>query len=478
MNSSVKKNFLYSLILTGANCIFPLLVFPYTTRVLGVTNIGICNFVSSLVNYFILFSMLGISTVGIREIAIKKDDRIQLSKCFSNLFIINTITTCFALIIYIISIIVVPKLRQYSDMMWIGAIQLLFNYLLVDWLYRGLENFRYITIRTIIVRSLYVISVFVFVKEKEDYYLFFLLTSVTIAVNAIINIVYSHNFVFLTFKNLQLKNYIKPIIILGLQAILTSMYTTFNVAYLGFTNDESEVGYYTTATKLFGFAIAFFSALTGVLLPRMSYYVSQKNIGAFKDMLAKTTVNLIHFALPIIVFSMIYAPEIVAIIAGSGYEKAITPMRIVMPLMFIIGYEQILIIQTLMPLGRDKDIIINSIIGASVGLLLNLLLVDRFGSIGTSIVWVVSEATVLITAQYFCNKRVGINFPLGILVKAILYYIPLLVFLYFVHSIIINPLLSIIISSIIMLIYISFIQLFVIKNDLVMGVINKFYKIK
>ena len=363
-------------------------------------------------------------------------------------------------------------------MMWIGAIQLLFNYLLVDWLYRGLENFRYITIRTIIVRSLYVISVFLFVKEKEDYYLFFLLTSVTIAVNAIINIVYSHNFVFLTFKNLQLKNYIKPIIILGLQAIFTSMYTTFNVAYLGFTNDESEVGYYTTATKLFGFAIAFFSALTGVLLPRMSYYVSQKNIGAFKDMLAKTTVNLIHFALPIIVFSMIYAPEIVEITAGSGYEKAITPMRIVMPLMFIIGYEQILIIQTLMPLGRDKDIIINSVIGASVGLLLNLLLVDRFGSIGTSIVWVVSETTVLITAQYFCNKRVGINFPLGILVKAILYYIPLLVFLYFVHSIIISPLLSIIISSIIMLIYISFIQLFVIKNDLVMGVINKFYKIK
>jgi O-antigen/teichoic acid export membrane protein len=124
---SVKRNFFYSTILTGANYVFPLIVFPYISRVLGVANIGACNFVDSIVNYFCIFSMLGINVVGVREIAKAKQDKNELNSCFSSIFTINTILTSIALLVYIICSYSIPKLHDHIELMWIGAI----NYVLI-----------------------------------------------------------------------------------------------------------------------------------------------------------------------------------------------------------------------------------------------------------------------------------------------------------------------------------------------------------
>ena len=172
---SIKRNFVYSSVLTTANYIFPLLTYPYASRVLGVDRIGICNFVDSIINYFILFSVMGIGIIGIREIARSKDNKEDLNKTFSSLFLLNTISTSLVLIVLIGAIFLVPKLQAYKDMMWIGVLKLISNYLLIEWLYKGLEKFKLITYRTIIVRTLYVVSVFLFVREAADYKIYFLL---------------------------------------------------------------------------------------------------------------------------------------------------------------------------------------------------------------------------------------------------------------------------------------------------------------
>ena len=164
--ASIKKNFLYSSILTTANYIFPLLTFPYVTRVLGVEGIGICSFIDSVINYFILFSVLGMSVVGTREIARCKDNTKELNKTFSSLFLFNTFSTSIALLVLIIAIFTIPQLHKHYTLMLIGAVKLLFNYMLIEWLYKGLEEFKFITIRTLLVKVAYVISVYVFVKSK------------------------------------------------------------------------------------------------------------------------------------------------------------------------------------------------------------------------------------------------------------------------------------------------------------------------
>lgn len=470
--ASIKKNFLYSSILTTANYIFPFLTYPYISRVLGVHNIGICNFIDSIINYFILFSMMGIGTIGIREIAKCKNNPEERSAVFTNLFVLNTISTTIALIVLIILIYVIPKLYEYKELMYIGALKLVCNYLLIDWLYRGLEDFKYVTIRTIIVKCLYVGAVFIFIHHANDYKTYYLISCLMITFNAIFNGAYARKFVRLSFAKFALKPYIYPFIILGIYCILTSMYTSFNVAYLGFVSNETEVGYYTTATKLYSILLAIFTAFTGVLLPRMSSLVADNKIDEFKLLLQKSINILFTFSIPTIILSTIMAPEIIKIIAGQGYEGAIIPMRIVMPLMLIIGYEQILVIQTLMPLKKDKSILFNSICGAFTGICLNLILVGSYKSIGSSIVWVTSEIVVLILSQYFVKKYIQSPFPVTKLIKNILWHLPLIGGIYAIHISNLSTVTTLILGGGIAIIYCSIIQICFIKNEIILRLIK------
>ena len=139
----IKRNFFFSSILTTANYIFPLIIFPYISRVLGVNNIGICNFVDSIINYFILFSMMGLSITGIREIAKVKKDKSILQQTFSSLFVLNLISTSIALILLIIGIYTIPQLKEHQNLMWIGAVKLVFSLFLIEWFFKGIENFKY-----------------------------------------------------------------------------------------------------------------------------------------------------------------------------------------------------------------------------------------------------------------------------------------------------------------------------------------------
>ena len=159
--SSIKRNFFYSSILTTANYIFPLLTFPYVSRVLGVTNIGIVNFVDSVIHYFILVSMMGINIVGIREVAKCKKNKEELSQTFSGLFWLNSITTIVALALLAVVTLAFEQIRTYWHLVAVGALKLLLNYMLIEWLYKGLEEFKYITYRTILIKILYVISIFI-----------------------------------------------------------------------------------------------------------------------------------------------------------------------------------------------------------------------------------------------------------------------------------------------------------------------------
>ncbi len=403
--ASLKKNILYSGILTTANYIFPLITYPYVSRVLGVANIGVCNFVDSIINYFLIFSALGIGVVGIREIAKNKGDKEKLQKSFSQLFTINTISTSIALLVLMVAMHTIDRLQENYELLWIGVLKLVFNYLLIEWFYKGLEDFKYITNRTIWVRSLYVICVFILVKTPQDISIYYFLTSAIIIINAAINVLYARKYVKFTFFFSALKEYTKSICVFGLYNILTSMYTTFNVAYLGFVSTDTQVGYYTTSTKIHTIILMAFTAVTGVLMPRMAAILSEKRYDEYKRLIKKSVQILLLFAIPCVIIIEIFAPLIIRIIAGAGYEGAIIPLRIIAPLVLIIGIEQILITQSLIPMGKDKAVLINSIMGAIVGLLANIIIVPYFNSIGSAIAWLTAEIAVMLSAAYFFNKE-------------------------------------------------------------------------
>lgn len=461
---SINNNFFYNSVLTTANYIFPFITYPYISRVLGVENIGLCNFVDSIINYFIIFSMMGMSVLGIREIARVSDNRDELNSTFSSLLFLNSIMTVVMLVALIVSTLVVSDLHENWNLMCVGAVKLIFNLFLIEWLYRGLEEFKYITIRTVIVRSLYVISIFFFVKTKNDYLYYYLLSTLTIVLNAVINVKYSKKFVKFSFKVIDIKKYIRPFMSLGIYRILTSMYTSFNVTYLGFMAGNVEVGYYTTATKLYQILLSLFTAFTGVMMPRMSYLVEKNDVEEFKRLANKSLTFLLLFTIPIIMYSIVDASGIVRIVAGSEYGGAIFPMQLIMPLMLIVGLEQIYIEQMLMPLKKDKVVLVNSIVGAVIGVLLNILFVPRLHSIGSAIVLIASESTILVMAIFEIKKYLGVGVPWDKLLKFTLIYSPLLLIFYGIHSLFDNCVYTLIADGIALVIYFIVINQYVLKE--------------
>ena len=408
---SIKKNFAYSSILTVSGYLFPLLTFPYVSRVLGVTNIGICNYIDSIITYFCVFSAMGISVVGVREIARVSDSIVERSNTFINILLINSGFTLFSIVALLICIFSISDFFQYRTLFYIGILKLLSNLFLVEWFYKGLEDFGYITKRAIIVKALYVLSVFALVKVQDDYIIYFFLTIFHISVNAFINIIHIRKSIIFRNIHIRIAPYIKSYIIMGVYMILTTMYTTFNIAILGYISGPTEVGYFTTATKVFSIILALFTAFTGVMLPRMSSLLANHEEKRFLSLIDKSMSALFIFAFPTVAFFVVFSPDVIYLIGGKGYEGAIMPFRIIMPLLFIVGYEQILIIQALMPMKKDKAIFTNSCIGATVGLLLNLILIPVWGSIGTSIAYFLCELSVLCSALFFMRLYTNYRIP-------------------------------------------------------------------
>ena len=163
---SIKKNILYSIILSSSQYLVPLIVFPYISRVLGPDKLGLVNFIDGTIDYFIILSMLGMGTLGIREVALHKNNPKNLKSVFSSLIFLNLISTLIACCLLILSFFIFDSLRANPTLMLIGAIKLLFNVMLTEWLYKGLEEFRFITIRTLIVRLIFIISIFLFVRKE------------------------------------------------------------------------------------------------------------------------------------------------------------------------------------------------------------------------------------------------------------------------------------------------------------------------
>jgi O-antigen/teichoic acid export membrane protein len=415
--------------------------------------------------------MLGLTTVGVREIASNSNDKQKVSKVFSSLLTLNMITTIIMTVALFIAILFVPKFQENSQLMYVGVFKLISKTFLVEWLYTGIEKFKFITLRSVIVRSIYVVAVLFFVRSKSDFLIYYALTTMTFVVNAIINVLYSKQFVVFSLKSISLKPYIKPVVTLGIYSVLTSMYTTFNVSYLGFIGGDAQVGYYSTATKLHHIVLALFTAFTAVMLPRMSSLLSEGNMNAFRCYINKSTKVLLAFAIPITIFCIIYADQIVGIIAGRGYEQAIPCMQIVMPLIFVIGYEQILVIQILTPLKRDSDILINSIVGAVVGILANIIIVPKLLSEGSSVVWFLSEFAVMIMAQFFVTRQTGIKFPVKSIARYLLCYMPVVIALYILHNCVQLGFLSILAASFVTAVCFLIIEILILKDDVFLGMI-------
>lgn len=421
---SLKQNFTYKAILTIVNPLLGIFIFPYISRILGVGNLGLVDFVDNTINYFLLFAMMGIGSVGVRSIAAANGSREDLSRIFSNLLGLNLCFTIILLLAYFIAIHFVSRFNEYSELFYIGSAKILFSVLLIEWFFTGIENFKFITIRTLFIKVIYLISIFIFIKDQDDYLLYFILTVIVIVVNAVVNLFYSRKFVYIRFKELFNFKYLKEYVEIGVYTIMTSMYLTFNVMYLGLVTNNIQVGFYTAAYRLYTLILGLFTAFTSVMLPRMSSLLASGNSVEYNRYINKSFEFVALFSIPMAICSSILAPELIYLLCGSGYEGAILPMRIIMPALILVGIAQILAIQVLMTLKKDRVLLVASIVGAIISVLINVIIVSKLGSVGSAVVLLSAEFVVTGIYLVYTVKLNLVKFPLKYFVKAFLLSIP------------------------------------------------------
>lgn len=461
---SIKKNFAYKSILTISTYIIGFITFPYTSRVFGVERLGLVNFVDNTISYFLLFSTMGIGILGVREIAASKNEEMR-NKTFSNILGLNIWFTIATLIVYFIAITNVHKFNEHSELFYIGAAKIFFTTFLIEWFFTGIENFKYITIRSIIIKLLYVLAVFIFVKDKDDYILYFILTISVVVINACVNLLYASKYVKIIPKELFSLKDIKSNFILGVNGIITSMYLTFNVIYLGLVSNNIQVGYYTTAFKLYSVVLGFFSAFTSVMLPRMSALIADGNDARFNELTNKSLWIVISVSIPIIIYSILMAPQIIFVLSGPGYEGAILPMRIIMPAILFVGIAQVLVVQTLIPLKKEGILLRVYTISGCLGLLINIMIVPKMQSVGSAMVLMCAEAIATILYIIYVIKHHIVKINIKPIIIQIILSLQILIICPLTCKLIQNQFFALVVTSILsLLVYITYYVLYSLHN--------------
>lgn len=433
--ASIRKNLGYSIILTISNYLFPLITYPYVSRVLGVDRIGFCAYVDSIINVVSLFAMMGVSYVGLRAIAQNKDSREEMSSIFSNLFTINLILCILSLLVFNIGLAFIGDLGEYKEYIIWGEFKILFTIFLIEWLYRGLEDFKYITIRSIAIKLVYVILIYLLVRRKDDMFIYYLLSIFLIAGNFIFNWIHKRHYIDFSFKQLQLKKYFPKVMSMGAYTILTSVYATFNITMLGYLSNNTQVGYYNTSLKIFHILVALLTAYSSVMLPRMSSMVVSNTKEEIQKQVNTIFDIVFVIVLPLVYFFFVYAEESVTLMSGVEYLQSTVSLKLLMLLLLPFAIDQILVLQILMPYKKDNAILVNTVIASAIAVITMFIILPSKGAAGSAFVLLLSEIIIMALSMVYTQKHLCIAIPYRALIRRILYSMPYIVLFLLAHSI-------------------------------------------
>jgi O-antigen/teichoic acid export membrane protein len=465
-----QKNIFYNVLLAISQVLLPILTFPYLARVLGPEHLGVLNFAESYARYFVLVAAFGIPIYGVREVAKLQNDKEKLRKLFLEIFAINLITTFILSIIFYFSILFVDKLNQEGVLFYWSLLFFFMQLFVFEWFFIGLKQFKYMALRYFFLRIIFIISVFVFIKSSADYLIYMQLQFALNLLLAIVNIYYIFEFIDfkkVSFKNIDIKKHIKPLSYLFLTIFFISIYLQLDIVILGFFTDSESVGYYSSALKLNKLLIAVFAAISAAMFPKMMNLLQEGKVEQFNTMIQNWFYIIISLSLPTAMLVYLCAPEIVQILFGSNFERAILPLQITAPIIVIVSLSTIFGFQILSALSKDKNILISAMLGTIVSILFSILLIKQYKENGEAFIIFLTEITVCVSFIYFSRKHFSINKFTIILLHQVAAIIPLILFVLTIKYLVINIYVRIIYISIISLAWYFVLHYFILPNSII-----------
>ena len=389
-------------ILTVSSVLFPLITFPYISRVLLVEGSGKVAFATSVVTYFTMFASLGIPTYGVRACAIVRDNKEKLSKTVQELLIISGGTTLLTYIVFGISLFVIPEFAQERTLLLIVGLGIGLNTIGVQWLYNALEQYSYITTCSILFKVIGMILMFLLVKESSDYQIYGGVYVIASFGSYVLNFICLRKFV--TFQKTgtyQFKQHLKHIMVFFAMSAGASIYLNLDVVMLRFLQSNEAVGYYNAGIKVKTVLVTCVTSLGTVLLPRLSYYIETADKKAFQLMVGKAFRFVFVAASAVTVYFSIFARESILLLSGEAFLPAVGPMMILMPTVLLIGLSNVTGIQILTPNGREREVMYSIWGGAILDFVLNLIVIPKFSANGAALSTLLAEGMVLLLQCWF-----------------------------------------------------------------------------
>lgn len=398
---SIKKNLFYNTSLNILKVIYPLITAPYISRVLEPEGVGLSNFAITYAGYFALFASLGIPYYGIRETAKYNDDKLGQHKLLSEIFSLSLVTTGFAVLFFMISILFIDQLYNNFQIFLISGILLYIIPISIDWFYSGREEFGYITLRSLVVKVISLIALFLFVREKDDLIIYVILYVLAAAANEVWNFIKLCKEGLRPSLTLHFKVHVKPLLILFASTIAISIYTLLDTLMLGFLKDYEEVGYFYNANHVAKALVPIATSLAAVAIPRMSYYKVNKDWHQINVLMNKSLSLVSFLCFPLTFAIVTMAPVFVPLFFGENFMGSIIPLQIVAFVIIFIGLNNLTGAQILLGLGYDILFLKSVLVGTITNVLLNIILIPTYGAIGAAISSVVAEMLILFVTGYY-----------------------------------------------------------------------------
>lgn len=403
---SITLNFIMNIILTMSSFIFPLITFPYVSRILGADGNGKIQMATSFVAYFLLISQLGIPTYGIKACAAFRDDRKALSKTAHELLIISIATTAISYVLFFILLGFIPQLQGERLLYIITCSSVMLSALGVEWLFKATEQYSYITVRSLVFKLIGVAAMFLLVHQESDYQIYAAITVFASYGSALMNLTQLSKYIDLKpMGGYNIRQHLKPVLILFAYTCATTVYSNMASVMLGFMTTDADVGYYAVSIKLKNILVSIVTALGAVLLPRVSYYYKQGKLDDFWKTINRSMHVVLLMAAPMALYCMLVAAPAIRFLAGDGYAQSIQPMIWIMPSLLFIAATYVIGIEVLIPSGKESIVLIASAVAAVVDIIVNALLIPSMKATGAAIGTLVAEAVVFIIQFAYMRKE-------------------------------------------------------------------------
>lgn len=448
MAKSIARNSMYNILYKMLNIGYPLITTAYISRILLPSGIGKISLAQTFVSYFITLASLGIPNYGIKLIGAKQDDFQGRSEAFSELFILNLISSLIALGCFFLFR---PLLSTKADntLLLIFGTQIIFNIINIDWFYQGIEEYAYIAIRSTIVKIVSLVCMFAYVRSSQDYISYAIILCCATFMNYIFNIINVRKYILFSLRvEGAIRKHIVKIVILFASVCASEVYTMLDSTMIGIFCSEQELGYYSNSIKLIRVVFSFVSAMCMVYFPRISYLYNNEKKDEYYRMTDQVLKLAGFFSLPAMFGIFSLSEEIVRDLFGSEFLPASLTIQILSPLITIFSVAYVSGHIILISVNREKDIMVATIVGALSNIILNYILIKSIGYNGAGIATVLTELIVTIflciRSQRFLKRNIKFSFIKSIVLATIL----MIIFVYALKFFVSNTFVVLIVSVI------------------------------